>query len=332
MPKVKQKRAVIHDSDDDDEVFIDESQSVLPPTKKIKLDRKPSLVTKMKTKPRPDSMKSKTSVRTRGENGATTSGESGSMTSGETGSMMNNDGVEFQEAQEIPNEDFDYVLPPAPEPVQREIIDEKDVLLMAPRPVVAYRLGFGNKFLCLVAQQGVLVAKLVDTVERRGFPVPNGEKIIKLEAMEMAGLDYFLPEFRATMHDDGPMYGEKTKHVGGLHFMGLNSQYGEALDIRSFFRRLPTAKPSASRKGVRLSNPGSGRHGLDNADCEGWVVSARRDSAAVLCATRSPANRNQEMPVLFSWRSTGLDNFWTKISCIFMCVDFFYCKKCFVTR
>ena len=242
-----------HDTDDDDEVFIDESQSVLPPTKKIKLDRKPSLVTKMKTKPRPDSMKSKTSVRTRGENGATTSGESGSMTSGESGSMMNNDDAEFQEAQEIPNEDFDYVLPPAPEPVQREIIDEKDVLLMAPRPVVAYRLGFGNKFLCLVAQQGVLVAKLVDTVERGGFPVPNGEKIIKLEAMEMAGLDYFLPEFRATMHDDGPMYGEKTKHVGGLHFMGLNSQYREALDICSFFRRLPTAKPSATKKGVRLS-------------------------------------------------------------------------------
>ena len=264
MPKVQQKRPVIHDSDDDDEVFIDESQSVLPPVKKIKLEKKPSLVAKMKTTPRPDSLKTSTTVKANAENAPTTSGgKMAQTTSGESDSSSNNDGEEFQEAQEIPHEfqeaqeipheEFDYVPPSAPEPVQREMIDEKDVLLMAPRPVVAYRLGFGNKFLCLVAQQGFLVAKLVETVERGGFLVPNGEKIVKLEAMEMAGLEYFLPEFRATMHDGGPLYGEKVEHLGGLHYMGLNSQFGEALDIRSFFRRMPTAKPSASRKGVRLS-------------------------------------------------------------------------------
>lgn len=228
--KAKTVKRTLQSSDDDDEVLILDEASAATKPKSAKSAAK-------STKPKPA---------VPGPSAAAAA----STQPGPSSALSAESEPEFQDGQELP--DWEYSAPLAPAPIERDIPNSKDVLLLAPRPISAYRLGFESKFLTLHARRTDLVAQLIEMTESGEHMVPQKDRKISLSAEQMAALEHYLPEFRGEMHDGGSL-GEHKEHLGGMVFMSLNPDFGESLDIRQFFFPKGTTTPQATRRAVRLT-------------------------------------------------------------------------------
>ena len=164
--------------------------------------------------------------------------------------------------QEIPSAwELSWQPDPAPAPPSIKVENRADSLALVPKPKVGFRLGGseGSTYLYLSKFRGVNIAYLQEfkqEEEENGLLIPtmNGVRKVKLTAQQMAGLEYFLPIFRAVMYAGGPQDSDRINHhVGGKVFASINYSFGSVLDVRENFKPADSTHPIPTKRGVRLS-------------------------------------------------------------------------------
>jgi len=146
---------------------------------------------------------------------------------------------------------FEEDTPQAPPITPIKLINCANDMLLRPKAIVGYPLGYRGRYIVLShfgSVMGLHVREFEDSLAGGKFPTKRG---VRLDPMQACALNFHMKEIRDISYEGKK---NRTYHLGRRLFLNINQDFGTSIDLRHFFvLKEEGGSLQPTRRDVRLS-------------------------------------------------------------------------------